>query len=214
MTRKITALKAQKRNPQRVNIYLDGEFSFGVARIVAAWLRVGQELSTEKIAGLKGQDVQETAYQRALKFLSYRPRSESEVGGNLRKHKVPEETITTVMSRLRESKLVDDWAFANEWVENRSEFRPRGRYALRVELRQKGISEEIIEEVLESLDEETLAYRAAQKKARQLRAKNKNEFKHKLYGFLSRRGFDYEITSSVIQKIWEDSASFGGVDLN
>ena len=52
MNQKITALKAQKRNPNRVNVYLDGNFAFGVARIVAAWLNIGQELSPEKVASL------------------------------------------------------------------------------------------------------------------------------------------------------------------
>ena len=49
MDQKITALKAQKRNPNRINVYLDGIFAFGLARVVAAWLQVGQTLSDEKI---------------------------------------------------------------------------------------------------------------------------------------------------------------------
>ena len=50
--KKITALTAQKRNPNRVNIYIDGEYAFSLARIVAAWLRVGQELDEEKLKKL------------------------------------------------------------------------------------------------------------------------------------------------------------------
>ncbi len=205
MSRKITAIKVQKRNPQRVNIYLDGEFAFGLARIVAAWLQVGQELSEEKIAALQEEDRNEVAYQRALKFLSYRPRSEAEIRANLKKHDVSKIRIEAVLARLREIGLVDDHEFARLWVENRSEFRPRGRYALRMELRQKGVQEEIIEETLAAVDEDALAYKAAQKKARRLRTRDFDEFRKKMYGFLSRRGFTYEITSSVIQRIWEDT---------
>src|SRR5210317_1123984 len=70
--KKITALTIQKRNPNRVNVHLDGEFAFGLARITAAWLRVGQELTPEKIALLKEEDAAEVALQRAFRFLSYR----------------------------------------------------------------------------------------------------------------------------------------------
>ena len=77
--RKITAIVVQKRSPNRVNIYLDGEFAFGLARIVAAWLRTGQELSEEKIEQLQAEESRERAFQQALLFLSYRSRSEAEI---------------------------------------------------------------------------------------------------------------------------------------
>ena len=76
---RITALKVQKKNPNRVSIYLDDEFAFGVSRIVAAWLQVGQILSDEKIASLQQAENQEAALQRALLLLSYRPHSEAEI---------------------------------------------------------------------------------------------------------------------------------------
>ena len=66
MTKKVTALKLQKRNKNRVNVYLDGEFAFGLARIVAAWLSTGQELTEEKIAELQAQDNVEVALQTWL----------------------------------------------------------------------------------------------------------------------------------------------------
>ena len=66
MTRRITALKLQKRNHTRVNVYLDGEYAFGLARIVAAWLTVGTELSDEKIAMLQAEDQREMTYQPRL----------------------------------------------------------------------------------------------------------------------------------------------------
>ena len=94
---KITGLKVQKRNKDRVNVYLDGEYAFGISRIVAAWLRNGQELSEEKIAELKAQDNVEVALQRALNYLSYRPRSEQEVRQNLKKHKYHEGVILSLI---------------------------------------------------------------------------------------------------------------------
>ena len=67
MGKQITDLKAQKRNHQRVNVYLDGEYAFGLSRIVAAWLHVGQELSPEKIKELKLED--ELEYFNELDFI-------------------------------------------------------------------------------------------------------------------------------------------------
>ena len=203
---KITGLKLQKRNKERVNVYLDGEFAFGLSRIVAAWLRTGQELSDEKIAELKAQDDVEVALQRALNFLSYRPRSEKEVRQNLKKHKYHEGVIDEIIDRLKRGGLVNDATFADLWVENRSEFRPRGERMLRAELRLKGIPDEIISGVVEDLDETSLAAKAAKKKARRYRDLEWEEFRKKLYGFLARRGFHYGIISDVVTKVWEELA--------
>ncbi len=95
----ISDLSVQKRNPQRVNVYLDGEYAFGIARIVAAWLQVGQAISDEKIAQLRDQDERETAYQVALDFINYRPRTEAEIRKNLNRRGVKEEITQYVLDR-------------------------------------------------------------------------------------------------------------------
>src|ERR1044071_5611633 len=121
--RKITAIVVQKKSPNRVNIHLDGEFAFGLARIVAAWLKVGQVLSDEKIEQLQAEDARERAYQQAMLFLSYRARSESEIRQNLRKHEIPEAVIEQTLERLRQDGFANDHQFARAWVENRTMFR-------------------------------------------------------------------------------------------
>ena len=93
---KITDIQPQKHDPSRLNVYLDGEFAFGIARVVAPWLKVGQEISTETMAELIEKDQREKAYQRALNYLSYRVRSEEEVRRNLRKHEVPDQVNVCV----------------------------------------------------------------------------------------------------------------------
>ena len=202
---KITAIQAQKHDPNRVSIHLDGEYAFGLAKIVAAWLRVGEELSEEKIASLKAEDSCERAYQQALLFLSYRPRSESEIRQNLRKHDIPEQSIEQTLERLREARLADDKQFARSWVENRSTFRPRGRRALTMELRRKGIADEVTGLALADLDEEALAYKAGLKKARHLQVQECNEFRRKLSDFLARRGFPYSVIAPVVSRIWDEA---------
>jgi regulatory protein len=203
MEHKITALKLQKRNRQRVNVYIDGEFAFGLARIVAAWLQVGQEINDEKIAQLKSEDVREVAYQRALKFLEYRPRTEEEIRRNLRKHEVPEEVIQDTVARLQRANLINDLRFAQNWVENRSDRRPRGRRALAYELRQKGVNRQAIERALEDVDEDRLAYRAAIQQSRKFKKLDQQEFRRKLYGYLARRGFSYAVSAPVVSQVWE-----------
>ena len=122
--RKITAIQGQKRNPNRVNIHLDGEYAFGLARIVAAWLQVGQVLDDEKIAKLQAEDAREQAMQQALLFLSYRARSEKEIRQNLSKHEIPEAVIEETLERLRRDGFANDKKFASAWVENRSVSHP------------------------------------------------------------------------------------------
>ena len=201
----ITAIEPQKRDPNRVNIHLDGNYAFGLSRITAAWLKVGQELSEDKIASLQAEDSRERAYQQAMLFLSYRARSESEIRQNLSKHEIPQDVIEQTLERLRENRLADDNQFARAWVENRNTFRPRSRRALQMELRQKGLSDETSQSALEGLDEEALAYEAGLKKARRLQSEEWSGFRKKLSEHLARRGFPYSVIASVVSRIWKET---------
>ena len=203
--KKITALQVQKKNPNRVNVYLDGEFAFGVARITAAWLKNGDELSDEKIAKLLAEDSREWAYQQALLFLSYRARSEKEIQQNLRKHEMPEEVIEETLERLRKAGLANDNEFARMWVENRNTFRPRSKKALAIELRQKGLNDEAIQDSLSGVDEEALAYETGLKRATRLKDLERSEFRKKLSEFLARRGFSYSVVASAVSRIWDET---------
>jgi regulatory protein len=208
MGKRITALKVQKRNKERVNVFLDGEYSMGLSRIVAAWLNVGLELTDEKIAELKSEDAAEVAYQRALNLIGYRMRSSKEIELQLKRNDTPEPVIAKVLERLHRSRLVDDNNFSHTWIENRIEFRPRSRRLLSMELRQKGISDDVIQEALEGITpDEDLAYRAAEKYARKLDSLGFKVFRQKLGGYLARRGFSYDVASRAIERVWNDRGS-------
>ena len=202
--KKITAIQVQKKNPNRVNIYLDGEYAFGLTRIVAAWLHTGQILDKEKIAKLHAEDARERAMQQALLYLSYRARSEKEIRQNLSKHEIPEAVIEETLERLRQNGFANDKQFASAWVENRSTFRPRGRRVLTLELRQKGIADSTIESALEDIDEEALAYEAGLKKARKLRVQEWSDFRKKTSDFLARRGFSYSVIAPIVSRLWNE----------
>jgi regulatory protein len=203
--KQITALVAQKRNRHRVNVFLDGRFAFGLTAIEAARLHVGQTLSDEEIAELRKRDALEAAHERALHFLSFRPRSASEVQRYLESKGVSAEHIQQVMERLARVGLVDDVAFARFWVENREQFRPRSVRALRYELRHKGLAPETIEAVLAGHDDLAVALEAARSQARRLRGLAQRDFQRRLGQFLARRGFDYETITEVVQRTWAES---------
>jgi regulatory protein len=199
----ITELRFQKRNKNRVNVHLDGQFAFGLAAIAAVRLRVGQTLSDEEIARLQRQDGIERAYERALNFLSYRPRSEAEVCRNLHKKNVEDEVVETVVERLTRAGLLDDREFARYWVENRLQFNPRGARALRQELRQRGVSTSIITDTLAGLNEEAAARKAASAGARRLAHLEPRDFRRRLWAYLARRGFSYTVIETLVEEMLE-----------
>jgi regulatory protein len=202
--KRITAIEVQKKNPKRVNIHLDGEYAFSLDRFVAGWLTVGQALDEEKIIRLQVEDGQEKAYRQAMLFLGIRARSEMEVRRNLEKHEFPPVLVEQTIARLREERLLDDGQFARAWVANRSEFRPRSRRALGIELRRKGLTETEIKSATGDVDEAALAYTAAQKRMSRLAGLEWLEFRKKMSEFLARRGFEYEVITQTVKRLWAE----------
>jgi regulatory protein len=200
----ITALTRQKRNSNRVNVFLDGDFAFGLAEIAAARLRVGQKVSPEEIASLQAVDTLEKAKQSAFKYLSYRPRSIAEVERNLRDKKYDEMVISQVVERLQDLQMLDDLAFARFWVEQRDTFKPRSTLALRQELMQKGVARDVIDDVLADVDETAVARKAAAIRVSRWQHLPEDEFRKKMGGFLQRRGFGYGVMKEITDELWEE----------
>lgn len=209
MEREITAIKAQKRNRQRVSIYLDGKFAFGLSRFVAGWLEPGRKLSQAEIETLLIKDTYEVAFQKALQFIHYRPRSVEETRRRLNEKGFSSEVIEATIQKLLEKKWLDDLDFSRQWIENRNDFRPRSERLLAYELRQKGVADDKIKQALEKYagDENELAYQAGIKKAKQCRDESKFDFQKKVGGFLGRRGFHYGIVKPTVERLWEEYAS-------
>jgi regulatory protein len=200
----ITSLVAQEHNKERVSVFIDGEFAFGLALIEALKLRKGQQLSETEIARLRALDEIEVAHEAALNFLSYRPRSIDEVRRRLEERKFSQQAIEKVSERLQKAGLLDDEAFARYWIENREQFGPRSARALRQELRQKGVPDLTIVTALDGLDEEEAAYRAAGHQARRLTGLDRQAFRKKIGDFLTRRGFSYDVTRDVTNRLWAE----------
>ena len=201
----VTRLAAQKRIRNRVNVFLDDEYAFGLQDVIAAELHIGDTLTQEEIRALQRRDATERAYERALNYLSYRPRSTREVARYLRQKEVTEEGVASVLARLERARLIDDRAFARYWVENRQQFRPRGAWALRSELTQKGVSREIAEGALSELDEEGDARRVAARVLRRLVRLDEPVFRRRMLGHLQRRGFGYEVSQRITDQCWRET---------
>lgn len=200
----VTALKFQQRNRQRVSVYLDGAYAFGLPDTVATQLKIGQTLADDQVAELKEQDNLERAYQRTLGLLAHRARSIAEIHRYLERFEVTPEAIAIIVERLTSHGYLDDLQFAQAWVGDRERFRPRSPAALRNELREKGVSQEIIAQVLSEIDQDASARRAAEAYARRLQNLDERSFRQKLGNHLLRRGFAHGVVWKVVDQIWNE----------
>jgi regulatory protein len=216
---KITLLEQQKKNPRRYNIYLDGQFGFGADEdlVVERRLVVGKELTQDDLDKILFEAEVGKLMERMYGLFNVRMRSEKEVRDYLRnlsfKRKVKggeelSEIVTgSLVEKLKQKGLVNDEVFAKSWMEARRSSKKKGVNAIKAELFQKGISRDIVEDVLEeSGDGETevyLAQQALEKKIRVWKNLPEIEFKRKALEFLVRRGFGYEVAKEVVRKIIE-----------
>lgn len=144
----------------------------------------------------------------ALKFLASRPRSEKEISDNLKKKKAPDEIIKQVIVKLKEKKFLNDQEFATWWIEQRQRFRQKSLRIIKLELRQKGISADILESVMNQ--EEGVKHDT--ENARQLVERQFGKYKHlekrelyqKLGAFLARKGFDWDTIKESIDEVYKE----------
>lgn len=196
----VTGLELHQRDKERVRLYLDDEYALDLPLMEAARLSKGQTLTTSELDQLAGARRLQRAYDLALRYLSYRPRSTEEVRRHLVKKQVPDARIAEVLERLRQRGYVDDREFARFWISNRDRFKPMGLRALKYELRRKGIDDDIVDAMLMDVDEEASAYRAARSRMLRYRGSSRQTFRQKLSAMLRRRGFgEYAIRDVVLR---------------
>lgn len=204
----ITGVEAQAKTRrhlgERVNVFIQGKFSFAIDASLAArrGLQAGRRLDNEELASLLQEDGDAKAYARALHFLGYRIRSAQEIRVRLKRDEWPEEVIERVIERLQEEKLVNDAQFAAAWVENRTLSRPRGGRMLKQELRQKGVGREEIEAALPDSDMEIEnAIEALRPKLRLWEKLETRERERKIIEWLQRRGFSYSTARAALREM-------------
>ena len=212
--KRISALEPQKKSADRVNVFIDGTFAFGLSAIDAAGLRVGQVLSDTDIELWRARDEAGRAYERALRLLGQRAHSTAEIRQALVRAKVSETAIDATLARLEANGYLDDLAFANAWLADRQTFRPLSASALRYELRAKGVADAIINEALVDFDSAGAAYRAVRTQARRIAGHDRRSVYARLVPFLARRGFGYETARTAIDRLLEELATDSTTKVN
>ena len=203
----ITAIKKQKRKKDRVNVYLDGEFGFGIdlENLLKFNLKVEKELTKEEIEKILEEAEYKDIRDKLLNYATLRPRSEKEIDDWFYKKKVHESMHKRLKDKLRKLDLLDDEEFAKWWVSQRQEFKPRGPKLLYAELLNKGIDKKIISKAIEEQDIEGIkvAYKLLEKKS--YRWKNKDiKTKKKMTDFLARKGFKWDAIRRAVDKYLEE----------
>ena len=200
----VTSIKPQKKK-DRVNIYLDDKFGFGIdlENFVKLGLKVEQELSEKEVEEIVKKSELQKTLDKLLRFATLRPRSQKEINDWLKKKKVHESLYLRLLKKLKSLKLVDDEKFAKWWIEQRSNFRPKPKRTLNFELRTKGIKKEIIEEVLEeaNIDEEKMARELLEKKAYKWHALPRRQAGQKISQYLAGKGFEWDTVSNVVDAL-------------
>lgn len=192
----ITRLVAGKKNPNRVNLYIDGKFALALSldEVVKNGLKKGLELTADQLELLKKNDDLNWAYAKILNYLSYRPHSEFEVRARLKKYDVTEvASIDWIINKLKDHNYLSDLDFAKWFVESRTVNRPRSRSHLSAELHAKGIDSSVISQALVGLDETGPLETLIKKKSTLSR--------DKLLAFLLRRGFKYALVQAKLDEL-------------
>lgn len=197
----ITAIRLQK-NKKRANIYLDGRFGFGIdlENLIKLGIKEGREIEDSEIEKIIRVSEDQKIWDRLLRFVAIRPRSEKEVKDWLKKKKVPPLLEEKYLGKLKKLDFVDDLKFASWWIEQRLSFRPKSKKMLEKELRMKGIKQELIAEALSHyrIDEYQQAKAILKKAMSRWRNLPSDKFKIKASGFLLRRGYSWEVVDKIL----------------
>ncbi|MEO6694606.1 MAG: RecX family transcriptional regulator [Ignavibacteria bacterium] len=201
---KITKIEKQKKDSTRYNLYIDGEFGFGLYEdtILIFGLRSGDEIEEEKIKEIREQDEFNFGKKISYSFLSYRQRSKKELTKKLKEKKISEVIIDKIIKLLEDQKYIDDSSFAKLFLESKIRSKPLGKRLLQIKLFEKGIDKETAENMLkENYSEEKeleSAIKLYRKYSGKVKAKDSADKKQKCYRYLISRGFSFEIAGKVV----------------
>ena len=201
----ITAIEVQKKRGDRISIFVDGKFAVGAHEeaIAALNLRVGQTFDSERLAEVVNKETLRKARESALRLISYRDRTESEIRKRLVGNDFPEEIVDNVIDQLFRMGFLDDEKFSRDWVKMRTLSRPMGRTRLAWELKAKGVEQLKVEEALEHVDENAeyeMALSLVRKKAEKSDTSDPS-FRNKTVSFLQRRGFVWDVITKALDEV-------------
>ena len=201
--------RVSRKDEKNVSVYFDnGErLILSEDTFYSSGLRKGDEISEDRFSFFIEQNILYHIKQRALSFLARRFHSERELLIKLKSKSYEERLIKNVLNDLREKSFINDQVFANHFIDEKLKKKRWGKNKIKAALFSKGVSASIIDEGLKSFDSEIdqneAAFGLAQKKFEKLKLRESDDrkLKQKIISFLLSRGFDYEVSSEVVNKI-------------
>ena len=195
---KITKLEVQKNDKNRVNLYVDDEFYSGIPAelVYLEHLKTGLEIDEKDLKKIIFENEKSKAMSRVTKYIGSSLKTQKQIRDYLRKKEYSDDTIKFVMSKLVEYNCIDDKKYAQAYVLTYG--KKYGKLKLKSQLKVKGVSEEIIECVLEDNKVDSIESVASKY------LKNKvmsYEVSQKLFRFLYSRGYEFDEINSYINKL-------------
>lgn len=202
----ITKITQQKRDSERYNIYLDEKYSFSVHEsiLVKYGMTKGMQLDEWSMDEITYEDQIAKAFNRALHFLSFKMRSESEVKKKLLDLEYGEAVVLEAIVKLKRLGFLDDEAFSEAVMLTQKNTSGKGPKAIKQELMKKGVGKELQEQVLEQYSEEeqfAVAKKLAEKAARSNRSIPPAQLKQRIQNALARKGYGFGLINSVLEEI-------------
>jgi regulatory protein len=201
----ITKIEAQKNNKDRYSIFLDDAFAFGVHVdvLVQHGLRKGMELNEEAISELMYDETLKKAVQVGVKQVSYKQRTCKEVKDKLRGLEYSEAHIEAAIEKLEEMGFLDDLRYAEEFVDTRQ--KRYGRKRIFLELKKRGITENIANNALDTFLDEDAGYAQALEMGRKKYAScsdiDPRKAAARVQGQLLRKGYSYDVVNRIIKEL-------------
>lgn len=200
----LTRLTQQKKDPTRINIFLDGQYAFALdlETVTKHHLKPKLELTTDQVKQLLHEGEYQRIYNLTLKLIARRPRSEQELDQWFYKKEITSVISEPIKQKLRDLNLLNDLEFAHWWIDQRLTHRPKGPAMLRVELQAKGISSSIIKQALADIPDTSEAItQLAHKKLRTITRYDVDQQRQKLLAFLQRKGYSYGKIKPIIDEL-------------
>jgi len=152
--------------------------------------------------------INDAAFQQCLdaayRYLSYRQRSEAEMKQRLHQRGFDNKVIEKAIAKLKEQNLIDDFAFAQFWKNNRLSFKPKSKKLIQKELKDKKVATQIIGQATQDIDDEGNAYKLGYSRMRAIAHLDYPDFHRRLSNYLSYRGFTYEVIKRTIALLWQE----------
>lgn len=202
----ITKIEIQKRNKERVNLFLDGEYAFSISTelVYKEGLKTKDEIDSDKLKIIADHESQIRCKNSALRIIEKSCKTEKEVRDKLILKGYEDNSINKSIEFLKEYNFINDSNYTKAFI--RDKLKSQGSQKIKYTLIQKGISKENIDEELSNLNKESeksTALNLAKKKFDIIKKKESDNYKisGKLYRYLISKGYEYDVTSEVVKEI-------------